>query len=250
MIVNYTAQGWEIITQRAHGLLAAQLGMHWKVNDKPKRWTETLIAIAGHDDHETELQETDLLTPQGGPVNFAMKFFDLERCQRLLQFSLSRSRYTSLLASMHLVFLYQKESKNNSAVKAFVSEQGKLQKRWCKELNISKAEAEQAYGFMEWCDAFSLLLCRHEVQPEQRMIEISRGGINRCCTLQQNNDQSLSVSPWPFEDDEFEVNVEYRIIPQLQFKSSDEFKDLMLKVPVQSRSWQLKNQNKVQRASK
>ncbi|MDB4999689.1 MAG: hypothetical protein JWR76_766, partial [Mucilaginibacter sp.] len=61
MIVNYTEQGWEIITQRAHGLLAAQVAMQWRKKDRPNRWVETVIAIADHDDAQTELQANDLL---------------------------------------------------------------------------------------------------------------------------------------------------------------------------------------------
>jgi hypothetical protein len=30
MIVNYTEAGWEIVTQRAYGLLAAQIAQQWK----------------------------------------------------------------------------------------------------------------------------------------------------------------------------------------------------------------------------
>ena len=44
MIVNYTDRGWEIISQRAHGLLAAQAAMAWRVKDRPERWTETVLS--------------------------------------------------------------------------------------------------------------------------------------------------------------------------------------------------------------
>jgi hypothetical protein len=50
MIVNYIEPGWQIITQRSHGLLAAQICAQWKNNNQPKRWVETLIATAEHDD--------------------------------------------------------------------------------------------------------------------------------------------------------------------------------------------------------
>ncbi len=36
MIVNYTEIGWEIILQRAHGSLAAQIAAHWKKEERPK----------------------------------------------------------------------------------------------------------------------------------------------------------------------------------------------------------------------
>jgi len=73
MIVNYSAEGWEIITQRAHGLLSAQIAMQWRKKDRPERWTETVLAIADHDDAQIELEANDLLTPLGGPVNYKMK---------------------------------------------------------------------------------------------------------------------------------------------------------------------------------
>jgi hypothetical protein len=75
MIVNYTPDGWEVITQRSHGLLAMQLGMEWKQAARPQRWAETLLAIAEHDDAEVELDGEHLLTPRGGPLNFDMKQF-------------------------------------------------------------------------------------------------------------------------------------------------------------------------------
>jgi hypothetical protein len=55
MIVNYTEAGWEVITQRAHGLLAAQIAGQWKHIVRTGRWTETLLAIAEHDDAQVEL---------------------------------------------------------------------------------------------------------------------------------------------------------------------------------------------------
>ena len=80
MIVKYTDSGWEVITQRAHGLLAAEIAAQWKHNIRTERWTETLLAIAEHDDAQVELQRTNLLTPQGGPVDFKMNAFEERHC--------------------------------------------------------------------------------------------------------------------------------------------------------------------------
>ncbi len=244
MIVNYTAQGWEVITQRAHGLLAAQLAMHWQVSQRPIRWTETILAIAEHDDAQIELEADDLLTPLGGPVNFAMKLFEPEHCRRVADFSLSKSRYIALLTSMHMVFLFRKEKDTNPLVKPFLAGQLKLQKQWCKELNIKTEKADQLYALLEWCDAFSLLLCRHEVQPEQRTIEISEGPTKQEYRLQKQADQSLTVHPWPFEEDSFEVHTEWRLLEQLTFKSNEEFKQAFLAATVQEKSWLLKRPDK------
>jgi hypothetical protein len=64
MIANYTAAGWEIITQRVHGLLAAQIAAQWAHGLRTARWAEMLLAIAEHDDAQVELEVDNLLTPQ------------------------------------------------------------------------------------------------------------------------------------------------------------------------------------------
>jgi hypothetical protein len=239
MIVNYTNQGWEIITQRAHGLLAAKVAMHWATKQRPQRWTETLLAIAEHDDARTELESEQLLTPQGGPLNFDMQLFDPEHCRLLSNLSLSKSRYIALLTSMHMVFLFKKEADTNPLVKPFLKEQEKLQKQWLKELQIKPEEAARIYHLLEWCDAFSLLLCRHEVQPEQRTIEISNGPDAQPYHLQSTGNK-LTIIPWPFEDETFTVSVEKRIISQLQFKNNEEFKKYFLAAEVKEMVWELK----------
>jgi hypothetical protein len=239
MIVNYTEQGWEIIMQRAHGLLAAQIAMHWRKKDRPERWTETLIAIADHDDAQIELEADDLLTLQGGPVDFSMKKFEPEHCQRLHNFSISKSRYIALLTSIHMVFLHKGEGESNPAVKSFLAEQEKLQKQWINELNITQKEIDRAYGLMEWCDAFSLLLAQHYVQPENRMIEVSQGPDNKQYKLMRNPNGSLTIKPWPFEEDSFSLNLESRTLTALQFNSCTQFKKELAEAEVVEKVWKL-----------
>jgi len=60
MIVSYTAEGWEIITQSAHGLLVAQIAHHSRHNIRTERWVETWLAIADHDEAQ-ELERDNLL---------------------------------------------------------------------------------------------------------------------------------------------------------------------------------------------
>src|SRR5438874_1948302 len=152
MIVNYSEQGWQVFTQRAHGLLAAQLAFYWKEDQRPPRWMETLLAIAEHDDAEVELDGENLLTPQGGPLNFDMKTFDLEHCKRLSRFSETKSRYVALLTSMHMEFLYGKEAGTGEQAKVFLQEQQKLQAAWRQELNLTREAAGRIYALLEWCD--------------------------------------------------------------------------------------------------
>jgi len=239
MIVNYTEGGWEIVTQRAHGLLAAQIAQQWKYSARTKRWTELLMAIAEHDDAQIELERDNLLTPEGGPLDFKMKVFEQRHCTQTMDFALSKSRYIALLCSMHLDFVYGAECLHHAQGRAFLQEQKKLQKRWQKELGMSLAEAQRDYRLLEWCDALSLLLCQRENQPEARAVEISKGPDNRNHQLMQLTDQTLTVRPWSFESSGFEVSFETRLIPQLAFKNAG-FRSAFLKAEVVEKRWTFK----------
>jgi hypothetical protein len=239
MIVNYLEIGWEVITQRAHGLLASQLALQWNVKERPSRWMETLLAIAEHDDAEVELSGENLLTPAGGPLNFSMKTFELQHCQQLSLLTQTKSRYIALLVSMHMVFLYQKEEASNKQVSVFLEEQRSLQAKWRKELDIKKEEAQRIYHLLEWCDAFSLLLCQRQIQPEKRSIEISTGPDKKAHHLQQAVDGLLTVTPWPFEADRFSVYFESREIHQLQFDSSTTFRKAFTEAQIKENVFQL-----------
>jgi hypothetical protein len=251
MIVNYKDTGWEVTTQRAHGIVAAQVAMHWKAKERPQRWMETLLAIAEHDDAEVELDGENLLTETGGPLNFAMKRFDLQYCQKLSMITITKSRYIALLASMHLDFLYRKEEKENNEAHRFLEQQRKLQASWRDDLGIDKKEAERIYYLLEWCDAFSLLLCRQQIQPEKRGIEISTGPDGVVYQLFEVEDGILTVSPWPFETNTFTVCFESRKINQLKFESSAEFRNAFINARIKENVWKIrKKSGKVRKPAK
>jgi hypothetical protein len=232
MIVQYTEEGWQLITQRAHGLLAFQIASKWKHEKTPKRWAEFLLAVAEHDDAEVELDGEELLTKQGGPLNFEMKTFDLANCQRLSHFSLTKSRYIALLTSMHMTFLYHKETKSNPEAKKFLALQLSLQKKLLNELKLTKSEADSAYRLLEWCDALSLLLCQSAIQPEGRLVEISAGPDEKKYQLHALDNDRLTIDPWPFDESPFTVSAEFRVINQLQFKDSAELRQKFLEAEV------------------
>jgi hypothetical protein len=230
MIVNYRESGWEIITQRAHGLLAAQLAYQWKEKYHPHRWVETLLAIAGHDDMEFEFTTHELLTPSGGPINYTMRPFEERHCQRQHRSCQARSQYITLLSSMHQVFLYR----NDPKAEAFVQVQRRLQAALRKKLGLPKAEADRIYSLMQWCDALSLMICQHTIQPEHRMSEISKGPDGRTYQILQVKKNVFSVQPWPFTLSRFEVTVESRGIRQLSFENGEQFRQALLDARVTS----------------
>lgn len=242
MIVNYTEKGWQIVTQRAHGILAAQIAFHWKKSERPERWMETLLAIAEHDDAEVELGGENLLTVHGGPLNFDMKGFELAHCEKLSLLTISKNRYIALLTSLHMEFLYRKDAENNTDAKSFLKNQAALRRKWMRELKLTETEVLRIYDLVEWCDACSLLLCQDLVQPEKRKLEISTGPDKKIYSLAHAGDQKITISPWPFESNKFEVNFEWRRIGKLQFNSSEDFREEFLKAEVQKTTWEVVNE--------
>jgi hypothetical protein len=220
LIVNYTEEGWEIITQRCHGLLAGQICAQWKISERPGRWIETLIATTEHDDVFNEFNISPLLTPTGGPIDFSMTKFDQNACSTMIDMALTKSRFIALLFSRHITFTHGEEP----LAKKYLAGLKKLEKQWLRDAQLSLAEVEYAYSLLEFCDAFSLIICQHLVPPEKRNLEIGQGPNGRSYEIFQNEDGRLIVSPWPFEVDSFEIAYERLISASLTYTSEEDFR--------------------------
>ena len=228
MIVNYKEDCWQIISQRAHGLLAGEICFNWKKENRPERWLETIITTAEHDDVFDEFDgDNTLLNENGGPVNYKMRPFEQRKCDELLNHATTKSRYIALLISRHIRFLY--ETSDDKAAKTYTAYLKKMEGFWMKEIDVTEEKLSHAYSIVQWCDAFSLLLCQNLVQPENREIEISTGPDNISYMLHSPETNKLVVKPWPFESTAFEITFESRTLKQLRFESVDEFRELLMK---------------------
>lgn len=234
MIVNYTESGWQIVTQRSHGLLAAQICAHWRKDRQPIRWVETLIAAAEHDDVYNEWENDELLNEAGGPVNFKHTNFKQELGERLIGMAETKSAYIALLISRHIQFVHGADPK----AKGFVADLKKWESGWLKAAGVRGQEVDTAYELVEFCDAFSLLICQGLVQPEGRKIEISKGPDGRAYEMHASG-VGLIVDPWPFEIDSFVVSWESRTVSQLSFANVAEFRQAVMKAQVVSQQLKL-----------
>lgn len=237
MIVNPTVKGWEIIFQRAHELLAVQLGWHWQTDQRPLRWLETLTAIGDHDNQQDEWQRAEHINKAGAPMDFSQKVFSLQQARNVVVVAQYKSRYVALLISMHVSYLYENMRGESEELDQLLDEQKQNQQEWRKTLKISKAEAEAAYRLLHWCDRCSLILCRRQLPEDERRLEVFQGPDTQTYHIwQRGHDQSLIVEPWPFIEKEFDVWVEARYLEQLSFKNDEELaKALMSKKPEELR---------------
>lgn len=179
MIVISHQKGWKIINQRSHGLLAAMLAYQYDIDLPNDIMVSTLIAIAEHDDGVEETTQNANLTETGAPRHFLVKDdakkTDLKRLLNVMEIASSKSQLNALLTSLHLNFLYSGgQGQGDEELDIFLKDQEKLRKNILKNLDIDKKYADRLYRFVEWCDAFSLLICLDKIQPEGRKMEISQ----------------------------------------------------------------------------
>lgn len=238
MIVSSHQKGWKIITQRSHGLLAAMIGYQFNIDLPAEIMVPTLLAIAEHDDGVTETMAQQNLTDAGAPRNFTIKDHnnktDLEPLCSLMEIGNSKSQLNGLLTSLHIKFLYDGDKrKTDKGLDTFLKYQEKYRISILKNLSIDKKYADRLYRFLEWNDAFSLLICLDKIQSEGRKMEISKSPDGDMNTVFYKANKDISVEPWPFKSNSFNVFYEYKILEQLQFKSVEEFNEVYKKANIQ-----------------
>ncbi|WP_144893624.1 DUF3891 family protein [Flavobacterium tiangeerense] len=238
MIVASHAKGWKIINQHSHGLLAAMIGYQYDIDLPNDIIVPTLIAIAEHDDGVVETLENKNLTKAGAPrhflVNDESKKTDLKRYLNVMENATSKSQLNALLTSLHLDFICGDSIHGQDQnLKTFLKEQEKNRKDIFKHLNINEEYMHRLYRLVEWCDAFSLLICMDKIQPEGRKMEVSESPDGDMSQTFYKAEKEITVEPWVFKNDSFTVFYEYKIIEQLQFKSVEEFNEVCKKAEVQ-----------------
>ncbi|MBD2292034.1 DUF3891 family protein [Anabaena sphaerica FACHB-251] len=237
MIVNATQNGWEIIYHRAHALLAAQLAGQWQRKNAPARLYETLAAISHHDDLEKEWEE-DNLTAAGAPMDFMLNpNIDVAKIATLAKNAHYRGRWVALLISKHISRINEPNRGRLVELDKFLDEQLNHQQHLQEELGIAPDQVEAAYAFMQWCDRLSLILCQQELPADERWLEISPGPDGQRYDIMQRRDHLVTVQPWPFEDQQFTVNVEACNLSQVKFDHSQELSQALRKAPINVLEW-------------
>ena len=192
MIVNYNSLGWQIITQRAHGLLAGQICARWKLSNQPEYWFDTLVATTEHDDVYNEFEKKPLIDDNGAPINFKETSFDLQACQRQIDMALTKSRFITLLVSRHIDFTHGE----NPLAGDFITTLKNKEKKWVKEADVTRGDLDRTYELLEFCDAFSLLICQGQVPPSIGFWKLVKDPMERPITCMRNRVQLL-LTPGP-----------------------------------------------------
>ena len=237
MIVSPLETGWQIIHHPAHAMLAVQIALQWKTDNRPVRWVETLTAIDTHDDHQPAWEGRNHLTEAGAPLNFRIRQYTAPGMNTRIGGARQKSRWNALLLSTHTAFLYQYEPDENPELTRIMAELEANRKRWHKSYGTTKAEEQYAYEFMQFCDALSLVLVEGCLPIEERQIEVSKGPGGASYFAFQRTDNSISMTPWPFQDDEFTVHIESYTVSQLAFADDAELFEALEQVDAVELTW-------------
>ena len=240
MIVCSIDSGWEIIFQSAHALLASQIAAQLKQLPRISYWAETLAAIADHDDHKESFGSNVYLTDLGAPKDFTQVQFTsqerLREVQRRIEHGYRKHRWLGLLAGRHAEELYREVKVSQRLGKLLQAEQQR-RPSLLKELKTTVAALEAAYAVLQWCDRTSLILCQSGIPAMHRRIEIAPLADQRRYQLWQAEDETVAVSPWPFQSHHFEVHVEVRALHQLTFQTDRELQRGLESCEIEDRRW-------------
>ncbi len=241
MIVTSTETGWDVVFQRSHGLLAGQLAARFRKEFRPLLWIETLEAILSHDDNKQPFNDRHYVTDLGAPRDFTLVSMAsrdrLEEARRRITESDRKHRWCGLLMSRHVDFLYSGTEDVSEEMIELLRVEKVRRRRVLRQLRQKTQTLDDAYQLLRWCDRCSLILTRDDVPEMGRRIEVTHSLRNERYELWRRDDQSIAVEPWPFAEDEFQVEVEVRKATRLAFKDDADLIAHLADAAIERRSW-------------
>jgi hypothetical protein len=252
MICNKHPEGWEIVYQRAHALLAAQLVAPWREDERGARWTETLAAVAQHDDGWQEWEPGGRLSDIGTPLHFREAPMEaiLSQSEQLTARAWHQSLWVGLLVSRHLSALHEPLRGHHADLDSFLDRQTEQRAAWRRRIGVKKSDVTHAYAFLALADTLSLLLCERRMPYGGRSVEIGDGpgGARYNARLAERAEDGgddpeatnvLTLDPWPYRTDAFTIHLDTYRLPQLTFASHDALIEALRESDVTVRSWRV-----------
>ncbi|SDB34449.1 Protein of unknown function [Flavobacteriaceae bacterium MAR_2010_188] len=244
MIVRTSKKGYHIIYHACHGVLSGLIASQISEEYRGKFWFETMIATTDHDDRQLNFTEKQYLSDLGIPMDFTQNEETvaqiLKRCNRVLHDAQNKSRWIYILISLHIDFLYKDLAESSKQIKVFLSEHKDLRNMKLKDMKIKESEANKSYEILRFCDRLSLILSKDEIPSRGRKLEINRSIDDKEYFIFRNEDESISIDPWIFTDDEFELHSEERILQTAQFNNQTDFEKQLNSCSVSILKWKLR----------
>lgn len=244
MIVRNREQGYLLIYQQAHAMLAAQLVQHWRTTQRPAWWLETLIAIAGHDNGWQEWVAGEIVMPDGTPRTFleTTNADVYNHARETVAQAVRQSVWTGILAATHMAALHARRGANDPRIASLLEQQAQQREAWQRELDVTQQTVDEAYALLRWADSLSLLLCRGMVQPNGEPRNIAAGPDGTTHQVRARGPQQIAVTPWPYEKDSFATRVDAYAVEGQHFSSSEALREGLFNAPRHPLIWRLERE--------
>jgi len=202
---------------------------------------ETIIAITSHDDLQPNIEDGDHISENGMLKNFTENSQQIvaviDRCKNIMLEAHRRSPYIEVLVSKHLNFLYTDLAKSSKMMASFLSEQKALREDLIKLHSISKSDFERGYQVLLFCDRLSLILSQNQIPFAGREVEINKSIDRKQYFVSEGEKGNLTVRPWIFNSEQFQVSIPVRRLKKTTFKSTSEFKDSLRQCKINDKVW-------------
>lgn len=227
------AECWVLISQVEHARISGVLAERWSPNlfSQLNCGDELLAAIHHHDDGWADWEQAVGVNPETGrPLNFTE--MPLVESLAIWRDSIaSAGRHGDLagyVVSAHFCCLLNRFSsrwQNDPAMTAIAAEFFTSQKQqqadrlaaWKRHVTIgdAAATADAALKTLQVFDSLSLWLCCSE-HPEPETFELPGAS---SATIRALAPFEASISPWPFAEEQIELQAVGRLIPAIRYES-------------------------------
>lgn len=237
MICRPVEGGWEIVFQRNHALLAAQMLVPWQGSPRPEPWLELCNACAHHDHGWNELDGDARVDDRGQPVDFLHTPLDrtLAMSRRNLRSASAVSQWCAILVARHAEYLYS--SKNDPETDAYLAEVKAHRRQQMEKIGASDERVETLYELLQWADSLSLLVC---CPPSDftRSLPLKAAGRNYQAT--RIGTDRWTLNPWPYAEAHLELHYETRTLAGSSFADDEELGRALREAPVDQREVDLR----------
>ena len=241
MLINFLHDGLEVISHPAHGLLAGKIADNIKDKLFVDHWLETMTAIIEHDDEQISHKAKKCISKTGMPMDFTLNTIPVaksfEHAKAVFEKVNNKSSWSALILSHHLQFLYEDTAKNHAEFSKFLKDLKRFRAEVCERYKVEPDRVSELYKIMIFADRLSLILCQNQVPQLGRELEINTSIDNKKYFISESDNGNLTVKPWPFKDQSFDLTLESRLLSEIKFKDEDEFDAFLAKAPIKIKSW-------------
>lgn len=238
IIVDQPNETWRIVHQPDHARVSGELAQRWRrPNLLPQAiWPRFIEAVRRHDDGWFAAESEPAVDREGWPYNFRNlpTPHHLALWRRSIQHVGDDDLYQGVLIALHGRWLYthivEVSQSHAEAVQAFLREVDQYLDQAIDKLRQGDPAQQQATGPNELAaarkllglfDAMSLMLVG--ALPTDGFDSPMPFGDREAKLTLTTTPAGMTVTPWPFETDDFEVVMPMRELPQQSFAGSADF---------------------------